>query len=237
MFCPKCGAQNPDGAMFCAGCGNKFAAPATQAPTPQMQQNFAQPQVQPGQQVNRAQYATAQRGIAPTSASASLLPVFNYGSIAAAIVGIVAFFLPMLTMNFSASLFGVDAGSANLSISGLQMVTGCDVTLFGYTDTMSGEISNLLYVVPFIVALVFCFVLKGKARWIVQIICAAVSLFMSVSANGYLQQEFGSLETDFGVGSASAGYSLGIGFYLMVIAGIALLALAIFALVKNKQQR
>ena len=24
MFCPKCGTQNPDGAAFCAGCGNKL---------------------------------------------------------------------------------------------------------------------------------------------------------------------------------------------------------------------
>jgi TM2 domain-containing membrane protein YozV len=27
MFCSKCGAENPDGAKFCAKCGNALAAP------------------------------------------------------------------------------------------------------------------------------------------------------------------------------------------------------------------
>ena len=31
MFCPKCGAQNPDGARFCGGCGNEIPAPAKTA--------------------------------------------------------------------------------------------------------------------------------------------------------------------------------------------------------------
>ena len=40
MFCPKCGTENPDGAQFCASCGNsagaaiieRDAAPAVSAP-------------------------------------------------------------------------------------------------------------------------------------------------------------------------------------------------------------
>lgn len=34
MFCPKCGAQNPDGATFCATCGEAFAAPQATVQVP-----------------------------------------------------------------------------------------------------------------------------------------------------------------------------------------------------------
>lgn len=59
MFCPHCGSQQPDGAVFCGNCGQSMvgassapqAAPARQAPAPQqfapqpapVQQSFAQP--------------------------------------------------------------------------------------------------------------------------------------------------------------------------------------------------
>lgn len=237
MFCPKCGAQNPDGAMFCASCGNKFAAPVTQAPAPQMQQNFAQPQMQPGQQANRAFYATPQRGFATMGASAALSPVFDYGSIAAAILGIVAFFLPVLTVSVTASVLGFGSGSLNVNPSCFQMFTGFDVSGFGATETVPGEFFNLMYVIPFIFALVFSFVLKGKARWIAQTACAAASLAISVYAYSYFQQIIAAFESDLGVASASASSSLGIGFHLMVIAGVLLLVLALFSLNKAKQQR
>lgn len=54
MFCPHCGSQQPDGAVFCGNCGQSMvgapsapqAAPVHQAPAPQpapVQQPFAQP--------------------------------------------------------------------------------------------------------------------------------------------------------------------------------------------------
>lgn len=36
MYCSKCGAQNPDGSVFCASCGSNTAAPAP-APAPSVQ--------------------------------------------------------------------------------------------------------------------------------------------------------------------------------------------------------
>lgn len=37
MFCPKCGAQNPDGAGFCGNCGERFEQRQAPAPTPMPQ--------------------------------------------------------------------------------------------------------------------------------------------------------------------------------------------------------
>lgn len=31
MYCPKCGAQNPDGSRFCGSCGMTFGATQTSA--------------------------------------------------------------------------------------------------------------------------------------------------------------------------------------------------------------
>lgn len=49
MFCPKCGAKNPDGSKFCAGCGNNLAlaSPVAQPQMPPVQQPVPpeQPQV------------------------------------------------------------------------------------------------------------------------------------------------------------------------------------------------
>ena len=42
MFCPKCGAQNPDGSPFCASCGAQLGQPQPQPmQQPQMNQNPA----------------------------------------------------------------------------------------------------------------------------------------------------------------------------------------------------
>ena len=41
MFCPKCGAQNPDGSPFCASCGAQMAQP--QQPQQPMNQGFGNP--------------------------------------------------------------------------------------------------------------------------------------------------------------------------------------------------
>ena len=65
MFCPKCGAQNPDGALFCAGCGASLsfnsAAPANdaapQSPDENSYQAPQQPQYQaPGEAPQQPRY-------------------------------------------------------------------------------------------------------------------------------------------------------------------------------------
>jgi TM2 domain-containing membrane protein YozV len=51
MFCPKCGAQNIEGAQFCASCGQKVGAAAPEqphAPPP-----YGSPPEQPGQYYNQ----------------------------------------------------------------------------------------------------------------------------------------------------------------------------------------
>ena len=65
MFCPKCGTQLPEGAVFCSSCGTKLEIPAPEmtqtpppgGPQPGTQESFAQtpPPVQPEPQESFAQ--------------------------------------------------------------------------------------------------------------------------------------------------------------------------------------
>lgn len=44
-YCPRCGAQLPDNAMFCSACGTQFGAPQQPYQQPQYQQpQYQQPQ-------------------------------------------------------------------------------------------------------------------------------------------------------------------------------------------------
>ena len=62
MFCPKCGKELPDGALFCAGCGAKLEAAPQAAEQPQYQppQQPQQPQQPQYQQPQQPQYQPAQ---------------------------------------------------------------------------------------------------------------------------------------------------------------------------------
>lgn len=84
MFCPKCGAQNPDGAKFCAGCGQPMQASASspQAQT-EAQASVAQ-QAQVGTQAAAA--PQPQAGAAPIAAK----PISRRNLIIGAGLGIVA---------------------------------------------------------------------------------------------------------------------------------------------------
>lgn len=49
MFCPNCGTQNPDGTVFCAGCGTNLNAQQAPAQQPVYQQPvYRQPASVPG---------------------------------------------------------------------------------------------------------------------------------------------------------------------------------------------
>lgn len=50
-YCPNCGAQLPDNAMFCSACGARFGAPQQPYQQPQYQQpQYQQPYQQPAPQ-------------------------------------------------------------------------------------------------------------------------------------------------------------------------------------------
>ena len=81
MICPICGKENPDGATFCAGCGNSMVPQAPVAPAapiiPQQPAPQAQPQqqyAQPQQQYAQPQYAQPQQQYAAPAAAPANRP-------------------------------------------------------------------------------------------------------------------------------------------------------------------
>ena len=83
MFCPKCGADLPDGAAFCGSCGSKMAVQQQASPYAQ------QPAGLPAQQANPYMQPAKKRSKAPLIAAAAVVVI-------AAVVGI----------GFATGLFG-----------------------------------------------------------------------------------------------------------------------------------
>lgn len=225
MFCTKCGAQLPDGSVFCSSCGatlNAAAAPAAQPVAPAQpaaaaQPAYAQPAPQayaqpaPGLQYAvpkpRASFAAgaAVGGGAMQAAGAADGNVLKYVSIAASALG---FILGLLLPIVSISSLGI-----GYDLSVLDYVNG--FSAFG--STVKGEISSLAYIALFAIALVLALVLKGKAMSISQIVCGALEILLLIAFAAYM--------SDLATGIASA--SLAIGYFVMIIAAIALVVLGI----------
>ncbi|WP_455136422.1 zinc-ribbon domain-containing protein [Thermophilibacter sp.] len=190
MFCPKCGAQVPDGTRFCPACGaslNPAGAPAGGA-TP----GAPGPVVTPG--------ATA-------TGNASTLRLVR---LVAAVVMIVAFFLPLV----GTSVFGYE-----FSVSALNVAFGIDV--FG--SHLDGNLVAILFVVPGIVALVGALLAKDKVADIVAIVCGAALLLMLAYVVWYAND-------------AVDGYvpiNLLVGAWLCIISGIASIVGGALGLVKK----
>lgn len=150
--------------------------------------------------------------------------LFNQVSIIAAVIGVVSFFLPVCRIGGS-----VMGASFDISASCFQLVTGQTISLLGQSQSVPGDISNLLYVIPFVVALVLAFVAKGKGRWIGQIVCGAISFALMIFFYNYIRSNAGvSYSGSYG----SFSVSMAIAFYLMIIASIALIAFGVLSLKK-----
>ena len=147
MFCPKCGAQLPDGSRFCASCGSQIGGAPAPAAAPQ------------------AGYVPPVQPIKP-SIAVSGLATNDLGmlvSVVAAFVGIVAFFMPIISL----SVFG-----STTTLSAMQMTFGATV----YGMSMDGEFANILFLVIPVIALVVSLLVKGKPGAIARIVVAVVLL-------------------------------------------------------------
>ena len=144
--------------------------------------------------------------VAPVKATPGT-DVLKIGRIVAAAVAIIAFFLPIVSFG----AFGISA-----SMSPMQMAAGTEVMGF----SLDGQPENFLFLVIGIIALVLA-LLPGKAAGIGSIVAGVLTLGFIVLWHGQAVGDLGSYAT------------LEIGFYLYVLAGIALVALGILSLAKK----
>ena len=133
--------------------------------------------------------------------------VLKIGRIVAAAVAIIAFFLPIVSFG----AFGISA-----SMSPMQMATGTEVMGFD----MDGQAENFLFLAIGVLALVLA-LLPGRAGAIGGIVSGVLTI-------GFLLLWQGQA-----IGDAGSYATLEIGFYLYILAGLALAALGIASLVKK----
>lgn len=155
MFCPQCGAQNLDGAKFCASCGAPLASRLArpQASGAAGPQTPGMPQV-PGRQAPGGAYVTGQQqaprpgfpgqpayGVQSAYAGVAGVPkrgnrvtkplIIAGGAVAAVVVALLAVFLIVPTITGASSRFN---GSFEISMSDSSPIT---VTGSGNTMTVS----------------------------------------------------------------------------------------------------
>lgn len=154
MFCPKCGAQNEDGAQVCASCGAPIQQPSTPAPG---QVPGPVPTQSSGPSFTPSPISS---GSSLGSLAGSLGSILPLARIIAGAVLIICFFLPMY------GLYGL------VDVSPLQMTFGVDV--FG--QHVDGSIKNLYYLIPGIVTLAATFLYKGREANIAPLLAGVLGL-------------------------------------------------------------
>ena len=198
MFCPKCGTQLPDGSRFCASCGSQLGGAPAPAAAPQA--GYVPP-VQPAQPVQPIKPGIAVPGLATNDLGMLV-------SVVAAIVGIVAFFMPIISL----SVFG-----STTTLSAKQMTFGTTV----YGMSMDGEFANILFLVIPVIALVVSLLVKGKPGAIARIIVAVVLLGFVFAWKGQVDDQ--------GYGF----FTMGIAFNLFVLSGAAVAIGGVLSMLKK----
>lgn len=198
MFCPKCGAQLPDGSRFCASCGAQIAGASAPAAAPQAGHV---PPVQPAQPVQPIKPGIAVSGLAANDLGMLV-------SVVAAFVGIVAFFMPIISL----SVFG-----STTTLSAMQMTFGATV----YGMSMDGEFANILFLVIPVIALVVSLLVKGKPGAIARIVVAVVLLGFVFAWKGQVDDQ--------GYGF----FAMEIAFNLFVLSGAAVAVGGVLSMLKK----
>lgn len=214
MFCPKCGTKNADEAKFCVECGATLpsrpqapaAAQPTQTPAPAPQPTGA-PKPQPNPFAAPKQQANPFGANAPAALSSLSNDPVTFAGLVAGFVMVISFFLPLVSL----SAFGY-----SYSMSGFGMTFG--------SKYMSGEFTNIIYLLPGIAALlVGILVKKPQPRSIAQIAIGAITVIAFLAFMGYVN------DNTYGVGK------MGLAFYLFIICGIVLVACGIKTILDNRK--
>ena len=192
MFCPKCGTQLPDGSRFCASCGSQLGGAPAPAAAPQA--GYVPP-VQP-----------IKPGITVPGLATNDLGMLV--SVVSAIVGIVAFFMPIISL----SVFG-----STTTLSAKQMTFGTTV----YGMSMDGEFANILFLVIPVTALVVSLLVKGKPGAIARVVVAVILLGFVFAWKGQVDDQ--------GYGF----FTMGIAFNLFVLSGAAVAVGGVLSLLKK----
>lgn len=114
MFCPQCGAKNPDGAAFCGGCGaklpNRTAQAAPAADVAPQQSASAAPQTAPAQPAGGA--APASQTAVPTSGFAPLVQKNKKKVVVGGVAAVVVVLGLFMALAGSAGDKSTDTGTA-----------------------------------------------------------------------------------------------------------------------------
>ena len=249
MFCPKCGKELPDNAKFCGACGANVNAPVS-APEP-VAQSVAPQQSAPVNQTPAPQPATEPAsqpaaGQPPQSAktpaaeqppqaakpqvdvkgeisklqgkldnsNSSFLKgrsVWDVVGLCATALMAICFFLPALT---SSSY----SGTNSLSPASLMSITGSS----SYTSSFSWLL--LIYLFPAVCCAIDLLVTKENSTRHVRLIVLGL-------LNILLQSSISSMAKFIN----SFGGSLGVGFYLSIVASLVIIAVGIIGIYEKKK--
>ena len=165
------------------------------------------PKPQPNPFAEPKQQANPFGANAPAVLSSLPSDPITLAGLVAGVVMVISFFLPLVSL----SAFGY-----SYSMSGFGMTFG--------SKYLSGEFTNIIYLVPGIAALlVGLLVKKTQPRAIAQIAIGAITVVAFLAFMGYVN------DNTYGVGKMSFA------FYLFIICGIVLIACGIKTILDNKK--
>ena len=219
MFCPKCGNQQPDGTRFCGVCGAPLGAPTTGAPA--------------GGAPTPGAFVPPQQPFSPAGARGAS-GVNVYGLIAAVVAVLAVVFLnqPWLTV----SGFGA---SMELTVGQMNDYVG---RLAGLASSFGGSSSSEVGMVTFFLGLLNVLVIVSMIVCVLSAVVRVAALVPSPDVQGLVAKVPAALHTAAGslvcldvllwlVGLMIAAEGLeafevvGVGTYLSLIAGVALIVL------------